>query len=61
MSLRFLSDQCVPAEVVGVLRQRGHDVVALRQVLHPRSPDDLVIAKAQELGCVLLFLLASPP
>lgn len=56
MSLRFFSDQCVPAEVIRVLRQRGHDVTALRQVLHPRSPDDLVIAKAQELDRILLSL-----
>lgn len=46
MSLRFFSDHCVPAKVAHVLHQRGHDVVVLRHVLHPHSPDDLVIAKA---------------
>jgi predicted nuclease of predicted toxin-antitoxin system len=56
MSLRFLSDQCVPAEVARVLRQRGHEVIELRQTLPPRSPDELVIAKAQELDCILLSL-----
>jgi predicted nuclease of predicted toxin-antitoxin system len=56
VSLRFLSDQCVPAEIGRLLRQAGHDVIALREVLHPRAPDDLVIAKAQDLGCILLSL-----
>jgi predicted nuclease of predicted toxin-antitoxin system len=56
MSLRFLSDQCVPAGVAHALRERGHEVILLRQVVHPRSPDDVVIAKAQELGCTLLSL-----
>src|SRR5438093_7326724 len=56
MSLRFFSDQCVPTEIARVLRQRGHEVIALREVLHPRSPDQVVIAKAQALGCVLISL-----
>ena len=56
MSLRFLSDQCVPAGISRRLRDRGHDAIALRDVAHPRSPDEVVISKAQELGCVLLSL-----
>lgn len=46
MSLRFLTYQCVPAQIDRVLRERGHDVLALRRAFHPRSPDDVVIAKA---------------
>ena len=56
MSLRFLSDQCVPARITDTLRKGGHDVIPLRQVLHPRSPDEVVIAKAQELGRILVSL-----
>jgi predicted nuclease of predicted toxin-antitoxin system len=56
MSLRFLSDQCVPGSIPARLRQHGHEVTRLRDILNPRSPDDLVIAKAQELDCILLSL-----
>ena len=56
MSLRLLSDQCVPAEITEHLRQQGHHITLLREVLPIRSPDQLVIAKAQELGAILLSL-----
>ena len=56
MSLRFLSDQCVPAEITATLRRHGHEVTLLREVLPIRSPDPVVIAKAQELGAVLVSL-----
>ena len=56
MSLRFFSDQCVPAEISNTLRQHGHQVTLLREVLPIRSLDPAVIAKAQELGAVLLSL-----
>lgn len=56
MSLRFLSDQCVPAEITNHMRQRDYSVSLLREVLPIRSPDELVIAKAQELGAILLSL-----
>jgi predicted nuclease of predicted toxin-antitoxin system len=56
MSLRFFSDQCVPAAVGRALEARGHQVTLLRAVLPPRSRDEVVIAKAQELGCILLSL-----
>ncbi len=56
MSLRFLSDQCVPAEITDTLRRHGHHVTLLREVLPVRSPDPVVIAKAQELGAILLSL-----
>jgi hypothetical protein len=46
MSLRFLSDQCVPGSVVRALQGHRHEVIVLRQVLHVRSPDEIVIAKA---------------
>lgn len=56
MSLRFFSDQCVPAEISDILRQHGHYVTLLREVLPIRSLDPVVIAKAQELAAVLLTL-----
>ncbi len=56
MSLRFLSDQCVPASISDLLEQDGHEVTLLRNVLPIRSPDRMVIAKAQELGAILLSL-----
>ncbi len=56
MSLRFFSDQCVPAEITDILRRHGHHVTLLRETLPIRSLDPVVIAKAQELGAVLLSL-----
>jgi len=56
VSLRFLSDQCVPAEITGMLRDHGHQVTLLRDVLPVRSPDSVVIVKAQELRTILLSL-----
>ena len=56
MSLRIFSDQCVPAEITETLRRHGHHVTLLREVLPIRSLDPVVIAKAQELGAILLSL-----
>ena len=56
MSLRLFSDQCVPAEITDTLRRHGHQVTLLREVLPMRSLDPVVIAKAQELGAVLVSL-----
>ena len=56
MSLRFLADQCVPAEIIDALQRHGYDTVRVRDVISPRSPDPVVLAKAQELDCILLSL-----
>ena len=56
MSLRFFSDQCVPAEITDFLEQRHYQVTLLREVLPIRSLDPEVIAKAQQLHAVLLSL-----
>jgi predicted nuclease of predicted toxin-antitoxin system len=56
MSLRFLSDQCVPSEITESLKRGGHAVTLLREVLPINSPDPAVIAKAQQLGAILLSL-----
>jgi len=56
MSLRFFSDQCVPAEITESLKQHGHAVTLLREVLPVNSPDPVVIAKAEDLGAILVSL-----
>jgi predicted nuclease of predicted toxin-antitoxin system len=56
VSLRLLIDQCVPAEIGEFLRRRGHQVTLLREVLPIRSPDTEVIAKAQQMGAILVSL-----
>lgn len=56
MSLHFLSDQCVTAEITGTLRRGGHRTILLREVLPIRSPDPAVIAKAREMGAILISL-----
>jgi predicted nuclease of predicted toxin-antitoxin system len=56
VSLRFFCDQCVPAEITAILRHYGHGVTLLRDALPIRSPDPEVIAKAQELGAILVSL-----
>jgi hypothetical protein len=38
MSLRFFSDHSVPFEISGTLRQHGHDVTLLRDVMPVRTP-----------------------
>ena len=40
--MRFLFDHDVAADVAMVLRQRGHDVMELRDALPTDTPDDLV-------------------
>ena len=56
MSLTFFIDQCVPASIGQFLRGDGHDVLILRDHLPIDSPDEVVIAKAQELGAILVSL-----
>ena len=56
MKLRLFADQCVPLEIILAVRGQGHEVLPLREHLPIRSIDPLVIAKAQELDCVLLSL-----
>jgi predicted nuclease of predicted toxin-antitoxin system len=56
MSLRFFSDQCVPTEITASLTRQGHTVILLREVIPVNSRDPVVLAKAQELGAILLSL-----
>jgi hypothetical protein len=43
-------------EIAGTRRRHGHHVTLLREVLPIRSPDSAVIAKAQEIGAILVSL-----
>lgn len=56
MALRFLADHCVSNSVVRTLRDAGHEVLRLREVLPVESPDRVVIAKAQEIDAILLSM-----
>jgi predicted nuclease of predicted toxin-antitoxin system len=56
MALRFLADHCISNTTVQTLRDAGHEVLRLRNVLAVDSPDRLVIAKAQEIDAILLSM-----
>ncbi|BAZ17151.1 hypothetical protein NIES4071_90290 [Calothrix sp. NIES-4071] len=56
MSLKFFIDQCVPTSIGQFLQGGGHDVLILKDHLPIDSPDQVVIAKAQELGAILVSL-----
>lgn len=56
MSLRFLCDHCVPAEIVEALRRAGHGVTPLRELLAVNAPDASVIARAREIDVILISL-----
>ena len=56
MSLRLLADHCVSKEIIDAMREMGHDVVRLKDVLAPDSPDAIVIAKAKEIDSILISL-----
>ena len=56
MGLQFLADHCVPNSVIQTLRDSNHDVLRLRDILPVESPDAIVIAKALDLGKILLTL-----
>ena len=56
MALRFLADHCISNSIIRSLQEANHDVVRLKDVLPVDSSDSLVIAKAQEMGAILLSL-----
>ena len=56
MALRFLADHCISNLTVQNLKDSKHEVVRLRDVLPVESPDQVVIAKAQEIDSILLSL-----
>src|SRR5215469_12884255 len=56
MALRFLADHCVSNFIIQTLRDAGHEVFRLQDLLPPESVDAVVIAKAQEIDCILVSL-----
>jgi predicted nuclease of predicted toxin-antitoxin system len=56
MALRFLADHCVSSSIIQVLRDAQHEVLRLKELLPVESSDAVVIAKAQEIGAILLSL-----
>src|SRR5947208_15217805 len=51
--MRLCANENVPGDCVAVLRQRGHDVLWIREVARG-SGDDAVLAKAQSEARVLI-------
>jgi predicted nuclease of predicted toxin-antitoxin system len=51
--MRFIANENFPGEAVAELRAVGHDVVWVRTEA-PGSPDDDVLARAQQEGRILL-------
>lgn len=56
MGLKFFIDHCVPYSVIQILRGADHESLLLRDYLPVDSPDDVVIAKAQELSAILVSI-----
>jgi predicted nuclease of predicted toxin-antitoxin system len=56
MALRFLADHCISNAIVQTLRDAHHEVLRLKDLLPVESSDAIVIAKAQEVGAILLSL-----
>jgi predicted nuclease of predicted toxin-antitoxin system len=56
LSLKFFIDQCVPASIGQSLRDNGYEVLILKEHIPIDSPDEIVIAKAQELDAILVSL-----
>jgi predicted nuclease of predicted toxin-antitoxin system len=52
--VKFFLDHDVPAEVGRVLRQVGHEVIELRQVLPPHVSDFEALEYAREHGLFLI-------
>lgn len=56
MSLRIFADHCTSNLMMETLRQSGHLVFRLKDYIPQDSPDDVAIAKAQELNSIMLSL-----
>ncbi len=54
MSLKFFVDHCVPQTITDTLLAAGHKALRLRDYIPHDSPDELVIAKAQESDAILV-------
>lgn len=52
--MHFLLDENVPASVAGSLRDRGHEVTFVRDIVPAGSPDPLVATVGEEIEAVLV-------
>jgi hypothetical protein len=60
VALRFFADHCISNQIVNALRSAEHEVLRLKDHM-PAESDPAVIAKAQELGAILLSLMTILP
>jgi predicted nuclease of predicted toxin-antitoxin system len=51
--VRFLVNENVTRTVIQELRQRGHDVLSVKESMRS-EPDDAILARAQAEGCVVV-------
>ena len=56
MRLRCLADHCISHAIIEALRGIGVEVVRLRDALPTNAPDEVVLAKAQELEALVVSL-----
>ena len=56
MALTFFADHCIPRSVVRAFEAKGFQVAILGDHVATNAPDEVVIAKAQELSCVLITM-----
>jgi hypothetical protein len=54
LSLKFLTDNCVPDSVGQALRDAGHEVICLRDILPTNSPDPIVASVAELNDAILV-------
>lgn len=53
-TIRFLTDENVPAAVTEFLRNRGHEVVQVGETVAKGSPDQVLLAVAELQGLVVI-------
>ena len=56
MSLRLITNHCIPNSIIQMLREADHEVFQLRDYIPTDSPDLAVLSKAQELDSILVSL-----
>jgi predicted nuclease of predicted toxin-antitoxin system len=52
--MKLLADHCVFGKTIRLLRERGHEVLTLKELDHASSPDEIVLQLAQKGTAVLI-------
>jgi predicted nuclease of predicted toxin-antitoxin system len=52
--VRFLLDECLPAQIAGLLRAAGHDCVHVHELGLGGQPDEQIMALADEQDRILI-------